>query len=69
MKVKAHITFEFDTKYMDEQLLNDFSKEPHVMEDELKAYALDCTVDDIYLMVKYGELSQAINVEVVSDEE
>jgi len=58
MKVRAYIEFEFDT--------NDTELELNSIE-ELENYAIDCMVDDIYTMVKYNELTEAIRVEVIEE--
>jgi hypothetical protein len=58
MKVRAYIEFEFDT--------NDTELEINSIE-ELENYAIDCMVDDIYTMVKYNELTEAVRVEVIEE--
>ena len=58
MKVKTYIEFEFDT--------NDTDLELNGIE-ELKDYAISCMVDDIYTMVKYNELTEAVKVEVIEE--
>jgi hypothetical protein len=58
MKVRAYIEFEFDT--------NDTELELNSIE-ELENYAIGCMVDDIYTMVKYNELTEAVRVEVIEE--
>jgi hypothetical protein len=58
MKVRAYIEFEFDT--------NDTELEINSIE-ELENYAIGCMVDDIYTMVKYNELTEAVRVEVIEE--
>lgn len=65
MIVRTSIVFEFDSDNMEDLLLNEFSTDPVQFEEEFRNYALDCTIDDIYSFVKYGELTEAINVEVI----
>jgi hypothetical protein len=56
MKVKTYIEFEFDNNDADLNIENI---------DELKEYAIDCMVDDLYSMVKHNELKEAIRVDVL----
>jgi hypothetical protein len=58
VKVRAYIEFEFDT--------NDTELEINSIE-ELENYAIGCMVDDIYTMVKYNELTEAVRVEVIEE--
>ena len=65
MIVKTKIEFEFDTSHMDEELLAEFNSDPVKFEEETIQYAIDNMVDDIYNMVKYNEVSDAIRIEVI----
>lgn len=64
MKVKAIISTYIDTNDMDEELLAQF--DPNNLEEELTQYAIDCMVDDVYNYVKYNEVSDAIETEVIN---
>lgn len=55
-KIYAGIAFEFDS-----DVINADREEP-MSEEELLAYATECFVDDIYSMVKYGELYDAVRI-------
>jgi hypothetical protein len=59
MKVRTYIEFEFDT--------SDIELELNTLE-ELENYAIGCMVDDLYTMVKYNELTEAVRVEVIEGE-
>lgn len=58
MKVRAYIEFEFDSK--------DIELELNTLE-ELEQYAIGCMVDDLYTMVKYNELAEAVRVEIIEE--
>lgn len=63
MIVKAIISTYVDTNDMDPELLDQFDKDN--LEEELTQYAIDCMVDDVYNWVKYNEVSDAIEIEVI----
>jgi len=58
MKVRTYIEFEFDSE--------DIELELNTLE-ELEQYAIGCMVDDLYTMVKYKELAEAVRVEVIEE--
>lgn len=59
-KFSAKIEFEFD-----EALIDDGQENPSAMTDEqIIQYAIDNFVNDIYTMVKYNELHEAVRVEI-----
>lgn len=58
-KVIAKIQFEFD-----EDLANEGLDTP-MTDEELVSHAIDNYVDDVYSMVKYNELHEAVRVEIV----
>lgn len=58
MKVRTYIEFEFDNK--------DIELELNTLE-ELEQYAIGCMVDDLYTMVKYNELAEAVRVEIIEE--
>jgi hypothetical protein len=55
--VSTKIEFEFD-----EALANEGRDTP-MTDEEMTDYAISCFVDDIYNMVKYNELQDAVRVE------
>ena len=65
MIVKTKIEFTWDTDDFDERLLAEFSSDPVKFEEETIQYAIDCMVDDVYNMVKYNEVTDAIRIEVI----
>ena len=65
MIVKASINFEYNTDDWDDMLMGEFSTDPAKFEEEVRQYALDCAIDDIYSYVKYNEVSDAIDIEVI----
>lgn len=54
--IVAEIKFEFDENVVNE------NSDTEMTEEELFDYAKQCFVDDIYGMVKYGELYDAVRV-------
>ena len=59
--VKAHITFEFDSEFVNDGL------EKPMTERELADYARETFIEDIYQLVKYGEVGNAVKVEFVEE--
>lgn len=57
-KVIAKIEFEFD-----EDLANEGLDTP-MTDEELESHAIDNFVDDMYTMMKYNELHEAVRVEM-----
>lgn len=57
--IRASIVFDY---YPDEDnLMTDMSEEDQIH------YVRECMIDDIYSFVKYNEVAEAINVEVIND--
>jgi hypothetical protein len=59
MKIITKIEFEFDT--------NDIERDLYNTVEDLQEYAKSCMVDDIYNMVKYNELNEAIKVTTIGE--
>ena len=65
MIVRTKIEFDIHVDDMDEELLDTFKKDGELDVEDLSNYAIDSMVDDIYQMVKYNEVRDAIDVEIL----
>lgn len=59
---KAKIEFSYDEDSLMEMMGEDA---PQMTEQELLDYALESYLEDIYTLVKYNELNQAVKVKLV----
>jgi hypothetical protein len=59
--VKAHITFEFDKAFYEDGL------DRKMTDKEFADYARETYIEDIYQLVKYGELGDAVKVEFLEE--
>ena len=59
--IRVSISFDY---YPDE---DELIQEGNMSEEELEEYYKSCYVDDIYSMVKYNEVYEAIEVEILPE--
>ena len=59
--VKAHITFEFDKTFYEDGL------DREMTDKEFADYARETYIEDIYQLVKYGEVANAVKVEFIEE--
>lgn len=66
MIIKTKIEFEFNTNDMDQEFLDPYTYNGQLDVPDLCEYAVDCMVDDLYTMVKYNEIRDAIRTEIIN---
>jgi hypothetical protein len=59
--VKAHITFEFDKTFLEDGM------DRTMTDKEFADYARETFIEDIHQLVKYGELGDAVKVELLEE--
>lgn len=59
MKIRIGIEFEYDPEQ------DEFVRGEKMSEEEMIDYYKSCYIDDIYSFVKYNELSDAVEVQVI----
>ena len=59
--VKAHITFEFDKAFYEDGM------DRTMTDKEFVDYARETYIEDIYQLVKYGEVANAVKVEFIEE--
>jgi len=59
--VKAHITFEFDKAFYEDGM------DKKMTDKEFADYARETYIEDIYQLVKYGEVANAVKVEFIEE--
>lgn len=62
MIIRIGIEFEYDPEQ------DEFVREEKMSEAEMIDYYKSCYIDDIYNFVKYNELSDAVEVQVIKQE-
>ena len=66
MIIRTKIEFDIHVDDMDDELLDTFKRDGELDVEDLSNYAIDNMVDDIYNLVKYNEVRDAIDVEILS---
>ena len=61
MIIRIGIEFEYDPEQ------DEFVRGEKMSEEELIEYYKDCYIDDIYSFIKYNELRDAVNVQVIKE--
>lgn len=59
--LKAHVTFEFDRAYIEDGM------DREMTDREFVDYARDTFIEDMYQLMKYNELENAVKIEFIEE--